>query len=59
MDHLYRNELDNACFGHDVACSDSKDLANRTISDKILKERAHDGCDDMIDGYQIALASSK
>ena len=30
---LYRNELDKACFAHDAAYSDSKDLAKITISD--------------------------
>ena len=40
LKHLYRNELDKACFAHDAAYSDSKDLAKRTISDKILKDRA-------------------
>ena len=34
--HLYRSELDKACFAHDAAYSDSKDLAKRTVSDKIL-----------------------
>ena len=29
--HLYRNELDKACFAHVAAYSDSKDLAKRTI----------------------------
>ena len=42
LKHLYRNELDKACFAHDAAYSDSKDLAKRTISDKILKDRADD-----------------
>ena len=41
LKHLYRNELDKAYFAHDVAYSDSKDLAKRTISDKILKDRAY------------------
>ena len=40
--HLYRNELDKACFSHKVAYSDSKDLAKRTISDKILKDGAYE-----------------
>ena len=40
LKHLYRNELDKACFAYDVAYSDSKDLAKKTISDKILKDRA-------------------
>ena len=34
--------LDKACFADDAAYSDSKDLAKRTISDKILKNRAYD-----------------
>ena len=42
LKHLYRNELDTACFAHDAAYSDSKDLAKRTISDKILKDRARE-----------------
>ena len=37
LKHLYRNELDKGCFAHDATYSDSKDLAKRTISDKILK----------------------
>ena len=37
-----RNVLDKACFADDAAYSDSKDLAKRTISDKILKDRAYD-----------------
>ena len=58
LKQLYRNELNKVCFTHDPAYSDSKDLAKRTISDKILKERAYEiarnrGCD----GYQRALAS--
>ena len=24
LKHLYRNELDKACFAHDAACSDSE-----------------------------------
>ena len=37
LKHLYRNELDKACFAHDTAYSDSKDLAKRIVSDRILK----------------------
>ena len=37
LKHLYRNELDKACFAHDSAHSDSKDFAKITIRDKILK----------------------
>ena len=58
LKHFYRNELDKACFDHVAAYSDSKDLAQRTISDKILKDRAYEiapNCN--YDGYQRALAS--
>ena len=33
-DFIYRNELDKACFQHDLAYGKSKDLAKRTQSDK-------------------------
>ena len=35
--YVYKNELDKACFVHDAAYSDSKDLTKRTAADKILK----------------------
>ena len=41
LNYIYKNELDKACFADDAAYSDSKDLAERTISDKILKYRAY------------------
>ena len=40
LKYLYRNELGKACFALDAAYSDSKDLAKRTISNKILEDRA-------------------
>ena len=58
LKHFCRNELDKACFAHDAAHYNSKDLAKRTISDKILKYRAYEiarSC--KYDGYQRALAS--
>ena len=33
--HFYRNELDKGCFPHDLAYCDSKELAKRTILDKL------------------------
>ena len=55
---LYRNELEKACFAHDAAYSDSKDLAKRTILDKILKDRAYEIARNReYDGCQRALAS--
>ena len=40
--YIYKNELDKACFVHDAAYSDSKDLTKRTVADKILKNKAFD-----------------
>ena len=37
-----KNVLDKSCFDHDAAYSDSKDLAKRTISDKILNDGAYE-----------------
>ena len=39
-DFIYKNELDKACFQHDMAYGDSKDLAKRTQSDKVLRDKA-------------------
>ena len=36
------NELDKACFTHDAAYSDSKDVTKRIAADKILKNKAFD-----------------
>ena len=41
LKHLCRNDLDKVCSAHELAYSDSKDLAKRTISEKILKDRAY------------------
>ena len=55
---IYRNELDKACFQHDAAYSDSKDLAKRTQSDKVLKDKAFAIANDpKYDGYQRGLAN--
>ena len=37
--YIYKNELDKACFQHDMAYGDFKDLARRTASDKILEDK--------------------
>ena len=54
LKHIYKNELDKACFAHDAAYSDSKHLDKRTISDEILKDRAYEIV--IYDGYQRGLA---
>ena len=38
--YIYKNELDKACFQHDMAYWDFKDLARRTASDKFLGDKA-------------------
>ena len=56
--YIYKNELDKACFVHDAAYSDSKDLTKRIVADKILKNKAFDITKDpKYDGYQRGLAS--
>ena len=47
-----------ACFVHDAAYSESKDLARITISDKFLKNRAYEiARNPKYDGYQRGLPS--
>ena len=56
--YIYRNELDKACFQHDSAYVDHKDLINRTEADKFLKDKAYDiASNPEHDGYQRGLAS--
>ena len=38
--YIYKNEVDRACFQHNMAYRDFKDLARRTASDKVLRDRA-------------------
>ena len=38
--YIYQNELGKACFQHDMANVDFKDLTRRTASDKILRDKA-------------------
>ena len=39
-DFIYKNELDKACFQHDMAYGKTKDLVKITQSDKLLKDKA-------------------
>ena len=56
--HIYKNELDKVCFQHDMAYGDFKDLARRTASDKILRDKAFNiAKNPKYDGYQRGLAS--
>ena len=57
-DFIYRNELDKACFQHDMAYGKSKDFAKRTESDKVLRDKAFEiASDPKYHGYQRGLAS--
>ena len=40
LKHIYKNEWNKAYFAYDAAYSVRQGLAKRTISDKILKDRA-------------------
>ena len=56
--YIYKNELDQACFQHDMAYGDFKDLKRRTASDKILRDKAYNIVKNpKYDGYQRGLAS--
>ena len=56
--YISKNELDKACFQHDMAYGDFKDLAKRTAADKVLKDKAFKIVSDQKhDGYQRGLAS--
>ena len=56
--YIYRNKLDKACFQHDMAYGDFKDLARRTAADKFLLVDAFNiAKDPKYDGYQRGLAS--
>ena len=54
---LKKNELDKACFQHDMAYGKSKTLAKRTQLDKVLRDKAFKiTSDPKNDGYQRGLA---
>ena len=55
---IYENEIDKACFQHDMAYGKSKDLAKRTQSDKVLRNKVFKIVSNpKYDGYQRRLAS--
>ena len=55
---IYKNELDKACFQHDMAYGKTKDLVKGTQSDKVLKDKAFKiASNPSYDGYQRGLAS--
>ena len=56
--YIYKNELDKPCFQHDKAYGDFKDLARRTASDKVLRDKAFNiAKNPKYDRYQRGLTS--
>ena len=56
--YISKNELDKACFQHDMADGDFKDLAKRTAANKVLRNKAFKiPSDQKYDRYQRGLAS--
>ena len=52
-DFIYRNELDKACFQHDMAYGKLKDLIKRSPLDKVLRDKAFKiASDPKCDGYR-------
>ena len=57
-DFIYKNELDRACFQHDMAYGKTKDLEKTTQSDKVLRDKSFKiAKNPKYDGYQRGLAS--
>ena len=55
---IYKNELEKACFQHDMAYSKSKDLVKRTRPDKVLRDKIFKiASNPKYDGYQRELFS--
>ena len=51
--HIYKNELNKACFQQDMAYGDFKDLKRRTAADKVLRDKAFNiPKNPKYDGYQ-------
>ena len=56
--YIYKNESDKACYQHDMAYGDFKDLAKRTVSGKVLRDKAFNIAKyPKYDGYERGLAS--
>ena len=57
-DYIYKNDLDKACFQHDMGYVKYKDLVKRTQSDKVLQDKPFKiASNPKYDGYQTGLAS--
>ena len=57
--YINQNNLDKACFQHDMPYGDFKDLTRKTAADKVLCEKAFNiAKNPKYDGYQRRLAST-
>ena len=58
ISYVYKNDLDKACFQHDMAYNKFKDLEKRTQSDIVLKNKAFKiAIIPKYNGYERGLAS--
>ena len=56
--YIYKNELEKACFQHNMAFGGFNDLAKRTVADKVFRHKAFNiAKDPKYNGYQRGLAS--
>ena len=56
--YFFQNELDKACFQHDMASGDLKDLNRKIADDKVLRDKAFNIAKDTRNGgYQRRIAS--
>ena len=53
INYIHKIELDKVCFQHYMAYGDFQDLARRTTSDKVLRDKAYNiAKNPEYDGYQ-------
>ena len=56
--YIYRNKLGKDCFQHDMPYEDFKDIARRTASDKVLRDKAFNiAKNPKYDGYKRGFSS--
>ena len=57
-DYIYKNDLDKACFQHEMADGKFRDLNKKTQSDNVLRNKAFKiTSNPKYDGYKRGLAS--
>ena len=58
LQYIYESQLDKAFFQHNMAYGNFKDLAKRTVSEKILCDKTFNiAKNPKYDGYQSGIAS--